>query len=204
MTLAPVGLRQHRGPRLLQDLQPREVGHLLGHVDVADATLGVHQVRLLGTERVDRVLERFETAPNVPRFAAIALIAVSIAPRLTVPAVAKFDTARADRVLALTLEIATWSKVVPFWPTCSVASTPRRVEQAKPLKVAAPIWRLIRVSWVTSAVIAARSAVEYVRWSTAPEVTHALQDRADLVERPSAVCMIEMPSWELRVACEMR
>ena len=39
-----VGLSQHRGGRLLQDLELGEVHHLLRHVHVADAGLGRLQV----------------------------------------------------------------------------------------------------------------------------------------------------------------
>ena len=52
-----VGLGQHRGAGLLQDLQLGEVDHLGGHVHVADAALGRGQVLLVGGEVVERVLE---------------------------------------------------------------------------------------------------------------------------------------------------
>ena len=52
-----VRLREHRGASLLEDLVLRELDHLRGHVDVADAALGGREVLLVAREVVERVLE---------------------------------------------------------------------------------------------------------------------------------------------------
>src|SRR5258706_11334968 len=64
-----VRLREHRGARLIQDLQLREVDHLARHVDVADPALGSLQVLLVRGEVVERVVDAVlhgtEVAPRV-------------------------------------------------------------------------------------------------------------------------------------------
>ena len=52
-----VGLRQHAGAGLLQDLELRELDHLRRHVRVADTALGGGQVLLVRGQVGDRVLE---------------------------------------------------------------------------------------------------------------------------------------------------
>src|SRR3954466_16366209 len=52
-----VRLRQHRSAGLLQDLELREVDHLLGHVHVADAALRGGQVLLVDGRVLERVPE---------------------------------------------------------------------------------------------------------------------------------------------------
>src|SRR3954469_7148459 len=52
-----VGLRQHRRAGLRQDLGLGHLDRLGGHVDVADARLGGHQVLLVDRDVVQRVLE---------------------------------------------------------------------------------------------------------------------------------------------------
>ena len=47
-----VGLREHARAGLLQDVELRELGHLRGHVHVADAALGGGQVLLVGRQVV--------------------------------------------------------------------------------------------------------------------------------------------------------
>src|SRR4051794_2140807 len=63
---ALVGLRQHRGAGLLQDVELRELRHLRRHVDVADAGLGGRQVLLVGRQVVQAMLEA-GLAPAVRR-----------------------------------------------------------------------------------------------------------------------------------------
>src|SRR3954449_9546178 len=52
-----VGLRQHGGAGLRQDLGLGHLDRLGGHVDVADARLGGHQVLLVDPDVVERMLE---------------------------------------------------------------------------------------------------------------------------------------------------
>src|SRR3954471_11310143 len=52
-----VGLGQHGGAGLLQDLVLGEVDHLLSHIDVTDARLGGHEVLLVRGRHRQRVLE---------------------------------------------------------------------------------------------------------------------------------------------------
>ena len=152
-----VGLREHARAGLLKDVELGELGHLGGHVHVADAALGSGQVLLVRGQVRRRCSRRFWTAPKSARTVEIFLIALStlasvIAARAVPAAAPSAASARASTsappvpvMMFLVVTVMVSLSLAPTWNLTS--GWCRRHESASPSSSAMPLNLVL--SWIS-------------------------------------------------------